>query len=400
MQRIEVKEQTRSIISLSDRDASLLTSSFGKQMSVSLTATKGKYEITPGSHVGTIRLTDCTIVIRPKVSIANLFWMLSYAHEIADFAGLDVGFEEYDDIFEFIVKIFASKVHSLAREGLTRGYVEQEANLSAVRGRISFTEDIRHNWAVKSKVYCRYVEHTEDIIENQILKLCCYLLLRMPLYDQSTVITLRSALGQFEGVSLVAITETDFDSVYYSRLNQRYTACINLARILLSHLSVSEHFGEVPAGSFLVSMEDLFERFVAVILKRQIELSGGAFEYQSGIRITRVEVGKSPIYGIPDMMVRSKNGNKVVLDTKYKDPGHESWKIGDIHQIVCYSAVAQSRLGILIYASPEGWSWARKLVNVASEIAAFSLPLNWEREAILNRLNEIARLCLFGAHLR
>jgi 5-methylcytosine-specific restriction endonuclease McrBC regulatory subunit McrC len=141
-------------------------------------------------------------------------------------------------------------------------------------------------------------------------------------------------------------------------------------------------------------MEDLFERFVAAVFRRSVEDFGGTLESQSGIRITLAGMGKSPIYGIPDLMVCTETGNKVVLDTKYKDPGYEGWKKEDIHQIVCYSAVVQSPLGVLIYASPEAWSWVRKLVNVPGEIAAFSLPLNWSREEILKRLDDFAEFCL------
>ncbi|KKK71431.1 hypothetical protein LCGC14_2913970, partial [marine sediment metagenome] len=110
-------------------------------------------------------------------------------------------------------------------------------------------QHIRLNCAVKSRVYCRYVEHTEDVLENRILKLCCFLLLREPLQDQRTVLALRSALGRFEGVELVAPSDAEMDSIYFSRLNERYAGCIALARLLLSRMSVQEAAGPVPTSS-------------------------------------------------------------------------------------------------------------------------------------------------------
>ena len=390
IQRIELREHVPATALLTDRDARRLSGAFSQQIGLRPTGRPGEYVLSPSHYVGTIRLPDSSIVVKPKVPVSNLFWMLSYAHELADFRGLDVGLAETEDIFEFIVKIFAEKVLDLARQGLTRGYVEREENLSTVRGRVLVLENLRKNSAIKSRVFCRLVEHTEDVKENQILKLCCFLLLREPLRDWQTMMGLRSALGRFEHVRLVPLTDADIDSVFFNRLNERYAGCIALARLLLSRMSLRETLGPVPASSFLIDMNRLFERFVAAVLQQQVERLGGRLATQTGIRLTMAEEGMKPIYGVPDLFLRRPDGATVVLDTKYKDPGHEGWVIGDVYQVSAHCAAAGSSLGVLIYASIGDWRWRRQLVGSETIVMGLSLPLRRPRDQIIPRIADLA----------
>ena len=82
--------------------------------------------------------------------------------------------------------------------------------------------------------------------------------------------------------------------------------------------------------------------FCCAVPKKQIERAEDVLEYQSYIRVTRIEVGKSPIYSMPDIMVQPKNGNKVALDIKYEDPDCDGWKVENVHQIACCRVVAQA----------------------------------------------------------
>jgi 5-methylcytosine-specific restriction enzyme subunit McrC len=367
---------------------------FDKQIILQPTGQSGQYILKPRGYAGMIRLESCVLVIRPKVPVANLFWMLSHAHELADFQGLDAELVQAEDIFEFIVRIFAQKVFALAREGLTRGYVEQEENLTTVRGRIDMMQHLRKNCAIKSRISCRYVEHTEDIPENRILKLCCFLLLREPLQDQRTIMTLRSALGRFDNVKLASVSDSDIDSLFFSRLTERYAGCIALARILLARMSLEAGMGPVPVGSFLIDMDKLFERFVASILRGIVGRTNGQLEVQRGVHITVKGEFLKPIWGIPDLLIRQEGELPVVLDTKYKDPGNEGWKIEDIYQMATHCQAAGSQHGILIYASPTEWQWSRRLINSQVTVSAISLPLASTRESVLERIEMIAKIAI------
>ncbi len=45
---------------------------------------------------------------------------------------------------------------------------DQQDNLGVVRGRIEFARDIRENYVLRQRTYCRYSELIWDIPENQV----------------------------------------------------------------------------------------------------------------------------------------------------------------------------------------------------------------------------------------
>ena len=81
-----------------------------------------------------------------------------------------VNFDRFDEMLEFLARHFVDLVDERLRLGLYRSYVDVEDNLSFVRGRIAFTEDLRHNYALRHRTWCRYSELTWDVPESQVLR--------------------------------------------------------------------------------------------------------------------------------------------------------------------------------------------------------------------------------------
>ena len=81
----------------------------------------------------------------------------------------DILNDRFDDILELIAKLFADEAEQLIAGGLHRAYQEKQENLSTVRGRIDFSEELRLNSFMRHKTYCRYDELTLDIPENQVI---------------------------------------------------------------------------------------------------------------------------------------------------------------------------------------------------------------------------------------
>ena len=69
--------------------------------------------------------------------------------------------------------VFVSLLRDLCSRPLMGRTVSREENLTGkARGRIVFSQNIRHNTlrGRDDRLYCRYLQYTEDIVENQILK--------------------------------------------------------------------------------------------------------------------------------------------------------------------------------------------------------------------------------------
>lgn len=217
--------------------------------------------------MGLIALEDLRVIIQPKVSLRNLFFMLTYAYDLPDFrreaADLDLG----DDLFEFIVLIFVRQVEQLVRRGIYRAYVTREENDPYLRGRLMLTEHLQQNAVHVQRFYERTVEFTADILENRILKYTLWLLSRMEFCQEHLRQQIRRAASAFAEVHLAPVAPADCDRVLYTRLNTAYRSRINLARLLIQHLSLEGRPGATQFASYLFDMNKVFELFVARFLE-------------------------------------------------------------------------------------------------------------------------------------
>src|SRR5438105_7399990 len=124
-------------VAVSVQTYALLRDRYAGKIEVGPTERGGVYRIAARDHVGRIGLPGGgMLVIRPKVSVTNLFYMLSGAAGLAHFYPPPTGLAPNTEIFSFILSLLVSQVESLLRAGLYRAYVASEADLPFVRGRI------------------------------------------------------------------------------------------------------------------------------------------------------------------------------------------------------------------------------------------------------------------------
>ncbi len=117
-----------------------------------------------------------------------------------------------------------------------------------------------------------YDEYTQDIPENRLLhaalhRLACIRMRQNFIHQQ--ISRLRPL---FDLVTLVTYGKGRLPPVPYTRLNQHYRPALELARLILANSSLELHRGDVPATSFLVNMNQVFERFLYVALGEALGL--------------------------------------------------------------------------------------------------------------------------------
>jgi 5-methylcytosine-specific restriction enzyme subunit McrC len=318
----------------------------------------GGYDLSAGGHVGTISLHgsahDLTgpsldILIEPKVPIANLFHMLTYAHKLADF-GRDLSpLTTGDDIFDAVVDIFVRQVDDIARRGIHRGYIDREESAAYLRGRLQVARQVRRGPAVVAFEQ-ETNEFTADLLENRILRAALGLLARARFRDPLLGPRVRRALAAYEEATPIGITAADCDRVVYTRLTERYRSPINLARLFLRHLSLEGREGETPFVSFLVPMPRLFEQFVARLLADAVA-TRPRLRLEDQWRIWLDEERR--LEGRPDLVLKLDGRALLVLDTKYKVYGDKPTN-ADINQMVTYCHTLGVSAGVLLYPGDDG----------------------------------------------
>src|SRR5208282_4163940 len=122
------------------------------------------------SWIGTINLGTLSIVIRPKIPIERVLFLISFAVDPSKWTRIGFDFDEEDSICEAIIPGFIYQLKRALFRGLLQGYRKIEEAANVVRGRIRFNDQIKERYGVVPPVEIVYDDFTEDIDENRILK--------------------------------------------------------------------------------------------------------------------------------------------------------------------------------------------------------------------------------------
>ncbi len=259
-------------------------------------------------------------------------------------------------------------LNRLVQRGLQKGYVPRVHTLRGeVRGRILVGETFQrhHLRGYRHRVETRLFSYEEDTLENRIL----YAALKKAEDALAVLLPGSHGLGSLiarpkqvfaERVTLARIYPAEVVRARAGRARPDYRHALRLAAVILRHL------GYDPLASlrdihpravypFWIDMNELFERFVEVKLRRG-EI---VFEVPDGTngnrRIENYEVfagygqGGGVWTGVgelrPDFVVVSKEGNLVMIaDAKYKLLYAQSTLKEDLQQIALYGRIQLDKL--------------------------------------------------------
>lgn len=367
--------QQQSTDKVSWEQAGVLRESYGTYLTVDRSwGEVHKFDLTARNHIGTIVTDDLRIHIQPKTPITNLFYMLTYAYELAKFRDGEAPLAEGQDLFEFLLSIFVKQIDQLVRQGIYRGYIDFEEDRPYLRGRLMLAQQLQKNAVQMTRFQQRTNELTADLRENWILKFTLWQLSRMGFDDPDLRRRVRRTLTAFSEVSLTAVGPADCDRVVYSRLNGAYLTPINLARLFLQHLSLEGHEGETNFKTYLLPMHQIFELFVGRFLEEHFAAHPRfSVELQPQIFLDAEQREK----GIPDIVIYRDGRPYLILDTKYKlwkgKPGDD-----DRNQMFMYCHTMGVKRAILIYSDPNLKYFKRDYEGMS--LAARPLPLDGDLE--------------------
>ena len=103
-------------------------------------------------------------------------------------------------MLEAFVHLFLTNVHELVRRGLARRYVQIEENLTYLRGRLLFAENIRENMIDQSRFFVSHDEFSENRPANRLIHKVLELLTSQ-ITDSINYQSLRQAKIAFTGHS-------------------------------------------------------------------------------------------------------------------------------------------------------------------------------------------------------
>ena len=320
------------------------------------------------------------VIITPKIcdykgDWVDFIWMLGVAYglKLPDIKD-ETRLKGVKDLRLILVWIYLRSVEQLLKKHLRRNYVIRVDNLNGrVKGKLLLTPYVRQQVAKGQPqiAVCQYYELTPDTLLNRIIKAglrsAKRLVTAADIYNTFSGVSghLTRQLGLFGNVADVRVTRADFARIRLHAQNRYYETPLQLAKMLLFDNRFEYEVGNNRVFGFFLDMNDLFERFVMGLLRRQ----GYNVDYQCGLYFTVDDENKTMK---PDYIIRWRN-SRIIGDAKYKEifdndkqPDDEPIvendlgpdvkvriKNRDIYQLVAYLDNERTNQGVLFYPAME-----------------------------------------------
>lgn len=258
--------------------------------------------------------------------------------------------------------VYITMLKSLCSRPLMGRMVCNEKNLvGKAKGKIVFSKNIRANTLKgrDDRIYCRYLQYSEDILENRILKSALHKAeLFLNQYFGSAageknsfremISYSRKALSH---VTYTKISRLDINKIKTTGVYVYYKPVINAAKMVLNEITLEANGGSAVTSyvmPYAISMDKLFEMYVRTYLKKAGVLSYNA--KGTGIKLSQYDdkmsvlKEKNKYYANyisgnikPDIIINDPaTGKFVVFDVKYKDSLTLRYSRPDRMQILAY----------------------------------------------------------------
>jgi 5-methylcytosine-specific restriction enzyme subunit McrC len=314
------------------------------------------------NYVGVIQVGDLTIEILPKTDNtpddedAKKKWQEALIQMIQR-AGI-IKLTSLSDamlrirsatLLDIFFEAFLSEVSLLAHQGLARKYRKERGNVTALKGRLLFKEQIAQNLVHRERFFTEHIQYDRNNLFNQILCLALDTVIKMSVNPHLTPHA-RALSFHFDDVDRITVTENTFKRLTYSRNTERYNRAIQLARLIILDYCPDVQSGGMDVLAILFNMNELFERYVFAELRRAV------WQQDENITIQK-QVGRRFWYASsinkdirPDIVTNVGSGQKpIILDTKWKIPRDRRPNDADLKQMYTYNLQFGAAHSMLIY---------------------------------------------------
>lgn len=376
MRTIEMREHEKKKEHLSSDEVSQLL----RVGIVDLAPTTGadEWELATKSKVGTVDLPSLRLLVRPKVGIENLFYLLGFGAGLTEWAREQFPYEREGDLFKAVAWVFEAEVRRALAQGIVRGYRSHLETLTTLRGRIDMAGQLRARQGRPFPLECSFEDYTEDVELNRVLKATHRRLLSFPSLYPGLRRGLRHNGRAFENVATVEYASGFVPKLNFTRLDRHWEAAGRVAQLVLRQQSLRDREGNVIGTAFTVDMNKLFERFVEAIVREEAYREGWELLAQDVSPLTEKSdtALMKEVRIEPDLVLRRRGGRRkfAVGDAKYKVLAPGKWLREDLYQLLAYCSVLGLPKGLLIYASehpPE--TYTVRQVGIGLEIVGINM---------------------------
>jgi 5-methylcytosine-specific restriction enzyme subunit McrC len=348
------------------------------------------YILTSGSTVGVARAGDLTVELRPKIGIAPVLFLVSYALDPRSWKPEQAELARDANLAEAVIPLFARTVQQAIRPGLLHGYRRHEETLTSVRGRVRLTDQFRTRTGLPLPIEVVYDDFTPDILENRLLRTAVDTLGRLYLRNRDSYTSLARLRQQLNGITSLVPDRRGAPEPHWTRLNERYRPAVALARLIITTAGLEARADGEDASVFLIDMNAVFERFVRVALREALQLDARTFPPAARGRSLNLDAE----HGIPlepDLSWWSRGSCMFTGDCKYKRT-EGSIPNADVYQMLAYLTALQLTDGLLVYAAGEDMPHTITVPLADKRILVRTVDVSQEPHDVLAQIAKLAGL--------
>lgn len=348
------------------------------------------YTLTSSSTVGVARVGDLTLELRPKVGVAPVLFLVSYALNPRSWKPGQAHLADDASLAEAVIPLFTGTVQQAIRPGLLHGYRSRDDTLATVRGRVRIADQFRSRAGLPLPVEVTYDDFTPDIIENQLLRTAVDTLGRLYLRHENSRTSLARLRLQLSGVSALTPDSRGVPEPHWTRLNERYKPAVALARLIISTAGLEARAGGVDASVFLIDMNAAFERFIRVALREALQLNACTFPPAARGHPVHLDA-HGTVRLEPDLSWWTGDRCMFVGDCKYKKTDN-TMPNADMYQMLAYLTALQLPHGLLIYAAGQDIPHIVTIPFADKHVLIRTLDVSQSPDNILAQIANLASL--------
>lgn len=345
--------------------------------------------------------------------IKNIYYMLCYSFygellNIHDEASL--GSEAFDNIYNLFSLLLFLILKKEIKKGLYKEYIYINDEVKKIKGRIKVNQSINNNSLLKKKIFCEYDEYNENCLLNQIIKTTIFSLIKSNKIGIQSKDKLKKIFNYFVNVDFIKINSINWNGVRFNRNNLSYKFVLDLCKLILNGLIVSDEKGNNNFKEFLddKKVSFIYENFIkAYYRKHYPELNAISKKlYLTKENSPLIPIMKTDItleYNNKILIIDAKFYNKI-LKENYIGNGCKTISSNNIYQIISYvdnidPYKENKAFGMLLYAQ----TIDEKSISLVEELNMHkifikTLDMNAEWNEICKSLNGIAdnfKACTF-----
>ncbi len=331
----------------------------------------GRHALRARGVVGILATKDCSLEILPKIDVApgesvnrqnavirkRLIHMLAIALDMKiDLGTITELAWQSETLLEILIRIFCEKLTEAVRKGMPRRYVEQEGDLSSLRGRLNVARQFTRHAVNPSRLSCQFDILSEDIALNRIMKAATAHLSRIS-RSSTNQQRLRELAFVYAEITDVSPSALRWEEVLIDRTNRQWQELLGMARLFLLNRYQTTTGGAGQGTALLFEMNTLFEEYVGRLVSRALVGTGLSVSLQGGrlFCLTAEATERGLFQTKPDILIRRAGLVTHVIDTKWKrissrlDDPKKGVSQGDVYQMMAYAQLYRSPRLTLLY---------------------------------------------------